>query len=213
MTAPTALTAAEVPGKLCADDRRVVAEGFNALRETKTSPRPSGLRIVDTLESRFVFTVSNPANISVKHLQSLRHKLQSTRSIALDLPRASISVECWRSTWKERRNAAKKRRRASESVSELPPYLEKALAQVQSATVRAAIAAVLLYVLQRDEDFCTFDLDISRDETTNVYTLRLENFDPVSDGFLVDLSNQWRALVKDIIVEWSSQALILCLQF
>lgn len=213
MAAPTALTPAEVPGKLCAEDRRVVAQGFNALRETKASPRPSGLRIVDTLDSRFVFTVSNPSNVSVKHLQSLRLKLQSTRSIALDLPRASISVECWRSNWKERRGGGKKRRRPTEGVLQLPSYLEETLAGVQSDTERAAIAAVLLWVLNRDEDFCTFDLEIARDETTNVYTLRLENFESVTCGFLVDLSKHWRSLVKDVIVEWSSQALILCLQF
>lgn len=213
MAAPTPLTASEVPGKLCAEDRRIVAEGFNALRETKASPRQSGLRIVDTLDSRFIFTVSNPTNVSVKHLRSLHLKLQNTKHVVLDMPRASISIECWRSNWKKKRGGGKKRRRPVEAVSELPAYLVRAIEGAQSETEREAIEAVLMWVLNRDEDFCTFDAELTLDESKNMYTLRMENFDAVTADFLFELSDQWRSLVKDAIVEWSSQALILCLQF
>ena len=54
-------------------------------------------------------------------------------------------------TGRRGRGGGKKRRRPTESVLQLPSYLEETLAGVQSDTERAAIAAVLLWVLNRDE--------------------------------------------------------------
>lgn len=200
-----------VPGKLHHDDRVIVAHGFNALRNRNPSPQTSGLRIVDTLDSRFVFTVSHPGNVSVSKLKSLCLKLKNTRQVLLDLPRSSISVECWRTNWKSNSRGRKRRRPAVEEVTSLPHYLSAPLQEeVKDVTERKAIHEILLWVLNREEDFCTFDFQLTKNQTKNDYTLRMENFDAVTSDFLFDLCSHWGSLVKEAIVEWSSQAIILC---
>ena len=86
--APKTLSASSVPGSLSAKDREVVADGFNALRNNNPQPSPaSGLRIVDLLDSRFIFTVTHPRPLNAAAFRALALKLKTVRKVTLDLPR------------------------------------------------------------------------------------------------------------------------------
>lgn len=211
---PPPLPASKVPGKLSAADKSVVAQAFNALRRTDASPHTSGLRISDTLTSRYFFTVSNPRALDTTALRALRAKHGNVRKVTLDLPCSCVRVECWRSEHDDK-GAGKpshKRKRRDEPLpplTQLPADLDNVL---RTAATRphdvAALRTVLLWVLNREEDFCTFDLHVERDETNDHFTLHMQNFDAVTDGFVLGLHAAWRNLVRAVHVDWSSQTLI-----
>jgi hypothetical protein len=213
-----AFAAADVPGKLCAGDRALVAAGFNALRNpnnnsAEATPLASGLRITDTLDSRFMFTVSNPRNLNLAQLRALALKLGSLRRMVLDLPRNCARVECWRAAHTPAGGGgARKRKRGVVPATALPPYLAEPLREAAADADYDALQGVLLWVLNRDEEFCTFDFAVEHDAASNTYTLSLQNFDAVTHAFVAALHTQWQGLVRDVVLDWSSQTLVVCVR-
>ena len=208
---PPPLPPNKVPGKLSAADKAVVAAAFNALRRTDASPHASGLRIGDTLTSRFLFTVSNPRPLDTRALRALRTKHGTVRRVTLDLPCACVRVECWRSDHAAdaRKPCKRKRRDELAPLAHLPVDLDDAITSAASRDHdAAALRAVLLWVLNREEDFCVFDFHVEHDESNGHFTLHMEHFDAVSDAFVLALHAAWRNLVHAVHVDWSTQALI-----
>ena len=213
--APAPLSASAVPGSLSAEDRAVVADGFNALRNVEAAPPASGLRIVDLLDSRFMFTVSHPRSLNAAALRALALKLKSVRNITLDLPRAAVRVECWRAAHASSSTPAaaqtrgrKRKRGAAAPLLALPEDLDALLTAAARPDDVRALREIVLWVLRRDEEFCVFDLQVRRDEAQNAYTLVMGEFDAVSDTFLLDLCDQWRTLVRDAHVDWATQSVV-----
>ena len=66
----------------------------------------------------------------------------------------------------------------------------------------------MLWVLNREEEFCLFDLHVRRDEAQNTYTLAMGQFDAVADTFVLDLCAQWRTLVRDVQIDWATQSVV-----
>ena len=207
----------DVPGKLCAEDRALVVAGFNALRNPNNNsaaaaPLASGLRITDTLESRFLFTVSNPRNLDWASLRALVLKLTSLRSMVLDLPRNCVRVECWRAQKTPPGRGTRKRKRGVLPVLALPEYLADPLRQKAAEADYPALEEVLLWIVNRDEEFCTFDFGVEHDAASNTYTLSLRGFDAVTLGFVAALHEEWQGLVRDVVLDWSSQTIVVCVQ-
>lgn len=213
--APTTLSPSAVPGVLSAADRAVVADGFNALGNVHASPPASGLRIVDLLDSRFIFTISHPRRVNLAALRALSLKLKTVRRITLDLPRAAVRVECWRTGHKvptQVSSSRKRKRNTLAPVTTLPPSVAAALQDGARAEDEAALQEILLYVLNREEHFCTFDLEVRRNEAENGYSLAMGPFDAVSLQCLSDLCAQWRTLVRDVHVDWGTQSVVVHVQ-
>lgn len=198
------LEASGVPGQLCEEDKTGVATGFNALSRRESSPKASGLRIIDTLDSRFVFVVTHPRNVNLTLLKTLCRSIGGVRGVVLDVPRDCVRVECWRSS-RPRKRRGKKRPRPVRELLQLPERLVEALQPCKSVHVHE----VLLWILNRPEDFCTFDVDVEVDESAGAYLVRMSRFDAVTDAFLNDMTEQWRTVVKDVVVEWSRKSLTL----
>ena len=198
------LEAGDVPGQLCRGDKNSVAVGFNALRRSESSPKSSGLRIVDTLDTRFVFVVTHPRNVNMLLLKTLTRSVAGIRRVVLDIPRDCVKVECWRSSCAETKRGTKRHRQVEELVK-LPGSLATALAPCDSANVNA----LMLWIINRPEDFCVFDVTVEKDESANAYYVRLVEFDAVTHDFLEDMANQWRTVVTNIVVEWSRKCVTL----
>lgn len=211
--APKTLSASSVPGSLSAKDREVVADGFNALRNNNPQPSPaSGLRIVDLLDSRFIFTVTHPRPLNAAAFRALALKLKTVRKVTLDLPRNAVRVECWRATQQPDHGGggkrSGKRKRGAAPVVQLPQELETALKTNAAPDDRPALREIVLWVLNREEEFCLFDLHVRRDEAQNTYTLAMGQFDAVADTFVLDLCAQWRTLVRDVQIDWATQSVV-----
>ena len=203
----------KVPGKLCAEDRALVAEGFNTLRGTDAAPTASGLRITDTLESRFRFEVSHPRNLNAVQLRALTLKLGSLRRLVLDLPRNTVRVECWRTGRVPAEAVSRKRKRGLEPLTTLPADWTALLRQaVTVPTDYKALRGVLLYVLNRDEEFCIGGVAVAHNAATNTYTVSLQGFDAVTSAFIAELQDAWQSLVQDVVVDWSAQTLVVCVR-
>ena len=71
------------------------------------------------------------------------------------------------------------------------------------------VRSILLWILNRPEEFCAFDFDIARSEGDEVFDVYLRDFDAFSLAFIKDLMAQFKTFVKDIILDWSSQTLVL----
>jgi hypothetical protein len=67
----------------------------------------------------------------------------------------------------------------------------------------------MLWILNRPEDFCVFDVAVEKDESANAYHVRMVGFDAVTDAFLRDLAEQWRTVVRDVVVEWPRKCVTL----
>ena len=200
------LEASGVPGQLCLEDKNGVATGFNALRRRESSPKVSGLRIVDTLDTRFVFVVTHPRNVNLLLLKSLCRSVGGIRRVVLDIPRDCAKVECWRSSRPGAKRGTKRRRQVQELL-ELPERLATALQRCNSANINA----LMLWILNRPEDFCTFDVTVEKDESTSAWHVRLIGFDAVTGAFLREMEEQWRTVLRDVLVEWSRQCVTLVL--
>ena len=198
------LKASAVPGQLCQEDKNGVAIGFNALRRRESSPKASGLRIVDTLDTRFVFVVTHPRNVNLLLLKTLCRSVGGIRSVVMDIPRDCVKVECWRSS-RQRQKRGTTRLRQVQELLELPEPLAAALRRCDSANVNE----LMLWILNRPEDFCTFDVEVEKDEGASAYHVRLVEFDAVTGAFLREMAEQWRTVVRDVVVEWSRRCVTL----
>ena len=74
---------------------------------------------------------------------------------------------------------------------------------------RAIVRSILLWILNRPEEFCTFDFDITRNDGDEVFDVYLRDFDAFSLLFVKDLMAQFKTFVKDFILDWSCQMLVL----
>ena len=198
------LEASAVPGQLCQEDKNSVAVGFNALRRRESSPKTSGLRIIDTLDTRFVFVVTHPRNVNMLLLKTLTRSVAGIRRVVLDIPRDCVKVECWRSSRAETRRGTKRPRQVQELLA-LPESLARALARCDSDNLNE----LMLWILNRPEDFCVFDVAVEKDEGANAYHVRMVGFDAVTDAFLRELAEQWRTVVRDVVVEWPRKCVTL----
>ena len=198
------LEASGVPGQLCQEVKNSVAVGFNALRRRESSPKTSGLRIIDTLDTRFVFVVTHPRNVNMLLLKTLTRSVAGIRSVVLDIPRDCVKVECWRSTRADTRRGKKRARQVSELLT-LPESLARALERCDSVHVNE----LMLWILNRPEDFCVFDVAVEKDEGANAYHIRMVGFDAVTAAFFEELAEQWRTVVRDIVVEWPRKCVTL----
>jgi hypothetical protein len=198
------LEASAVPGQLCQEDKNSVAVGFNALRRRESSPKTSGLRIIDTLDTRFVFVVTHPRNVNMLLLKTLTRSVAGIRRVVLDIPRDCVKVECWRSSRAETKRGTKRPRQVHELLA-LPESLARALARCDSDNLNE----LMLWILNRPEDFCVFDVAVEKDESANAYHVRMVGFDAVTDAFLRDLAEQWRTVVRDVVVEWPRKCVTL----
>lgn len=187
-----------VPGQLCQEDKISVATGFNALRRRESSPKTSGLRIIDTLETRFVFVVTHPRNVNMLLLKTLTRSVSGVRRVVLDIPRDCIKVECWRSSCARAKRGTKRHRQVQELL-ELPESLAAALRRCDSAN----LDELMLWILNRPEDFCAFEVNVEKDSGAGAYHVRLIGFDAITDDFLREMAEQWRTVVRDVVVEWS----------
>ena len=198
------LEASAVPGQLCKEDKHSVAAGFNALRRRESSPKTSGLRIIDTLDTRFVFVVTHPRNVNMLLLKTLTRRIAGIRRVVLDIPRDCVKVECWRSLRTDTRRGTKRSREMRELLA-LPESLARALEPCDSANLNE----LMLWILNRPEDFCVFDVEVERDEGASAYHVRMAGFDAVTDAFVRDLADQWRTVVRDVVVEWPRKCVTL----
>ena len=206
-----------VPGRISAADKDVVVSVYELLgRTTAASTYVSTLRVVDNLVSRFMFQIGNPRDVDMSSMRNLSLKMSNARSVVFDLPRRSVIVECWRETHTEkRRQTSKKRKRellqAVDSIDELPDYIKSELAAVPPTLAAdvPVIQSIMLWILNRPEDFCAFDFKLERNEMDEVFDVRLCKFDAITLKFVKDLMNQFKTFVRDLIVDWSAQALIL----
>ena len=170
------------------------------LSRRESSPKAS-LRIIDTLDSRFVFVVTHrTANLTLLKTPA---GASEASAASCSTPRDCVRVECWRSS-RPRKRRGKKRPRPVRELLQLPERLVEALRPCKSVHVHE----VLLWILNRPEDFCTFDGRRGGRERRRLPRPDV-GFDAVTDAFLNDMTEQWRTVVKDVVVEWSRKSLTL----
>ena len=159
---------------------------------------------MDPLTSRFIFVVTHPRNVNLLLLKTLLRSVGGARQVTLDLPHNCVRVECWRSSQAARKKS-RKRQRQPQEILVLPPSLQEALRECDSKDVEELV----LWILNRAEDFCTFRVEVERDVGANALHVRLRDFDAVTDRFLIEMSEQWPAVLRDVVVEWSRQSVTL----
>ena len=120
-------TSIKIPGRVSPGDKSIIAGAYNLLCRQQSAGRTSLLRVVDSLDSRYRFQISNPRDVDTNALRSLELKLQRCRSVTLDLPRNRIIVECWRDSHVTEKRGKKRGRRDLEDVKELPEHIEAEL--------------------------------------------------------------------------------------
>ena len=216
MATGAGFAAEDVPGELSEEDRKRVALGFNSLCSRDASVHSSALRIVDTLDTRYLFIVTHPRNLDAAALRSLRLKLKRARSVILDIPNRRVSVECWRHNSADPDTALKKRgtkrRRPIKPLDAVPEYIQTTLAGTAQREDHLNVLSKIMLWIVNYNDFCAFDFSAERDESKDAYNLRLAGFDAVPDTFVNTLLSQWRSFVKDVVVCWSSRTLTVCVQ-
>lgn len=201
----------KIPGRVSPGDKIIIAGAYNLLRRQQGAGRTSLLRVVDSLDSRYRFQISNPRDVDTNALRSLELKLQRCRSVTLDLPRNRIIVECWRDSHVTEKRGKKRGRRDLEDVTELPEHIEAELLPLIPTMERSVqvLREIMLWIINRDEDFCSFIFSVERDDATETFRLRLEGFDAVTMDFVKALNQQWKTFVQNLILEWGSRSLIL----
>ena len=211
------MSVVNVPGRIAAPDKEMVRSVYELLgRTTGSSNFVSTLRVVDTLVTRFIFQIGNPRDLDMTIMRNLSLKMNRARSVKFDLPRRSIVVECWReshSSQKSRKGTKRKREEhiELETIEKLPGYIEEKFGELSPALGPdiPIVRSILLWVLNRPEEFCTFDFDIERNDEDEVFDVYLRGFDAFSLAFVKDLMAQFKTFVKDFILDWSSQTLML----
>ena len=96
-------------------------------------------------------------------------------------------------------------------IDTLPDYIENELATVPSSLEGEVpvLRSIMLWIVNRPEDFTKVEFSLERNELDEVYDVRLRNFDAITLKFVKDLMTQFKTFVKDIIVDWSAQTLVL----
>lgn len=208
----------DVPGRIAVSDKETVKSVYELLgRTTGPSNFVSTLRVVDTLTTRFIFQIGNPRDLDMTTVRNLSLKMSTARSVKFDLPRRAIVIECWReshSSKKSRKGTKRKREEGIEleTIEKLPAYIEEKFSELPPAPASSDIPivrSILLWVLNRPEEFCTFDFDIERNDGDKVFDVYLRGFDAFSLAFVKDLMAQFKTFVKDFILNWSLQTLML----
>lgn len=201
----------KIPGRVSPGDKSIIAGAYKLLRRQQGAGRTSFLRVVDSLDSRYRFQISNPRDVDTNALRSLELKLQRCRSVTLDLPRNRIIVECWRDSHGAERRGKKRCRRDLEDVTELPEHIEAELLPLVPTMERSVqvLREIMLWIINRDEDFCSFAFSVERDDATETFRVRLEGFDALTMDFVKALNQQWKTFVQNVVLEWGSKSLIL----
>lgn len=207
----------DVPGRIAASDKDMVRSVYELLgRTTGSSNFVSTLRVVDTLVTRFIFQIGNPRDLDMAIMRNLSLKMSTARRVEFDLPRRAIVIECWReshSSRKSRKGTKRKREEEIdlETIEKLPVYIEEKFNELPPALAPdvPVVRSILLWILNRPEEFCAFDFDIARSEGDEVFDVYLRDFDAFSLALIKDLMAQFKTFVKDIILDWSSQTLML----
>ncbi len=211
------MSAVDVPGRIASSDKEIVAGVYELLgRTTGSSNFVSTLRVVDTLVSRYIFQIGNPRDLDMTTIRNLSLKMNTARSVTFDLPRRAVVVECWRESHldKKKKGGTKRKRDDEielEPIEKLPEYVEQTLGELSPASASEVpiIRSIVLWVLNRPEDFCAFEFDLTRNEADEVFDIYLRNFDAFSLKFVKNLMSQFKTFIKDLIVDWSSQTLVL----
>lgn len=213
----TATRVVDVPGRISSSDKEMIASVYELLgRTTGAANFVSTLRVVDNLVSRFLFQIGNPKDVDMSTMRNLSLKMSNARSLKFDLPRRAVVAECWRESHLEKRRQHKgtKRKRDVadlETIETLPEYIESELATVPSAYASEVpvIRSIMLYIVNRPEDFLAFKFSLERNEIDEVFDVRLRNFDAFSLAFIKDLMSQFKTFVQDLVVDWGAQTLML----
>jgi hypothetical protein len=200
-----------IPGRVAPSDKIIIAGAYNLLRRQQEAGRRSGLRVVDSLDSRYRFQITNPRDVDTNALRSLELKLQRCRSVVLDLPRNRIIVECWRESHAGKTQGKKRGRRDLEDVAELPAYIESKFAPLVPAMESPVqvLREIMLWIINRVEDFCSFEFSVDHDDAAEVFRLRLQGFDSTTLEFVRALNDQWKTFVQNVVFEWGSKSLLL----
>lgn len=201
----------QIPGRVSNADKRIIAGAYHLLRRRPDAGKRSALRVVDSLDSRYRFQVSNPRDLDSNALRALELKLQKCRSVILDLPRSRVIVECWRDTHNEERRGKKRARRDLEDVEELPQYIEDELTPLMTSMPKSVqvLRELMLWIINREEDFVSFVFTVEFDDAAEMFRLSLKGFDAVTLGFVKDLNHQWKTFVRDVVFEFGSKSLTL----
>jgi len=210
------MSVVDVPGRIATPDKEIVASVYELLgRTTGSSTFVSTLRVVDTLVSRYIFQIGNPRDIDITTIRNLSLKMNMARSVIFDLPRRAVVIECWRETHSGKKQKGIKRKRGDETeleaIETLPENIEETLNAISPALASEVpvIRSILLYILNRPEDFCTFEFDLVRNEEDGVFDVYLRRFDAITLSFVKNLMRQFKTFIKDLILDWSSQSLLL----
>lgn len=204
----------DVPGRIATSDKELVASVYELLgRTTKSSNFVSTLRVVDTLTSRYIFQIGNPGDLDMTTMRNLSLKMSTARSVKFDLPRRAVVVECWRESHSDRKEKCRKRKRGEtelEAIETLPDYIEEKLDAVSPSLASdvPVLRSIMLWILNCEEDFCEFKFSLTRNEADEVFDMYLRNFDAFSLKFIKNLMSQFKTFIKDLIVDWSSQTLV-----
>lgn len=201
----------KIPGRVSPHDKNIISGAYSLLMRREEAGRKSGLRVVDSLDSRYRFQITNPRDVDANALRSLELKLQKCRSVTLDLPRNRIIVECWRESHEAESRGKKRGRRDLEDVTELPEYIEAEFAPLVPTMERSVkvLREIMLWVVNRGEDFCSFGFSVERDDATEMFRLRLAGFDAVTLDFVKALNQQWKTFIQSVVFEWGSKSLLL----
>ena len=212
----TTTSVVDVPGRISSSDKDMIASVYELRgRTTGAANFVSTLRVVDNLVSRFLFQIGNPKDIDMSTMRNLSLKMSNARSLKFDLPRRAVVAECWRESHLEkRRQKGTKRKRdvtEVETIETLPEYMEDELASVPStfASDVPVIRSIMMWIVNRPEDFCAFQFSLERNEIDEVFDVRLRNFDAFSLAFIKDLMSQFKTFVQDLVVDWGAQTLML----
>lgn len=195
-----------VPGNISPEDKQLICDVFDMLRAEDTS-----LKVIDSLLSRYIFQIANPKNLGSALLRSLKLKLHDRlKNLEFDLQTSTIDIECWRNNAEKRKKGCK-RSREEDNIDCLPENIVAALQTVANGNAAdlAKLSEIVLWIVNREERFCVFDVDASLNSETGIYTLRLENFERVALRFVRDLHKQWSTFLRNVRFDWSGRALVL----
>lgn len=195
-----------IPGNISPEDKLVIQGVFDMLCGEETS-----LKVIDSLLSRYIFQIHNPKNLDSALLRSLKLKLHDRlKNLEFDLQSSTVDVECWRCNAEKRRKGCK-RPRDADKIECLPENIVAALQTVANGDAgdMEKLSQLMLWVVNREERFCVFDVDASLNSETGIYTLRLENFERVALPFVRALHKQWHTFLHNVRFDWGSRALVL----
>lgn len=204
------MSSLSIPGNISPEDKTLIRKVFTMLQRGNEDAIRTSLKVVDSLKSRFIFQIHNPKDIDSVLVRNISLKITSLKSLEFDLQNGTITFECWRSNCETRKRGSK-RQREIEEINYLP---ENIVSTLQSAANNNAVDLVMLqqimlWIVNREENFCLFDLKAQFNSATGVYSLFLENFERVRLGFIRDLGKQWKTFIQNISFDWGTRSLVL----